>query len=98
MGTYIVVYLMGVKTRKVMVANMIEDFIAITIMVGRVSLQVVRGLIVGMFHFITREVVLNMPRWWVHDFSAIQETGSSVSESSLFCDLVVLWCDFWLAV
>jgi hypothetical protein len=62
-GSYIVVYLMGVKTRKSAIANVIEDLIAMTIMVGRVGLQTIRGLIVGMFHFICREAVLNMTRW-----------------------------------
>jgi hypothetical protein len=57
-----VVYLMGIRTRKSMIANCIEDLVALVIMVARVSLQMVRGVIVGMFHFICREAVLNMNR------------------------------------
>jgi hypothetical protein len=53
---------MGIKTRSSIIANIIEDLIAIIIMIGRVSLQVIRGLIVGMFHFICREALLNMNR------------------------------------
>ena len=59
----IVVYLMGIRTRKFILINMIEDLVAIIIMVARVSLQMVRGIIVGMFHLICREALLNMNRW-----------------------------------
>lgn len=64
---YIVVYLMGVRTRRSVTANMIEDLVAVAIMIARVSLQMVRGVIVGMFHFICREALLNMNRWWSND-------------------------------
>jgi hypothetical protein len=97
-GSYIVVYLMGVKTRKSAIANVIEDLIAMTIMVGRVGLQTIRGLIVGMFHFICREAVLNMTRWWFYDSVANHGLGTACSNTSFSGDLLVLWCDFWLAV
>ena len=66
-GTYIGVYLMGVRARKSIIINLIEDLIAMTIMIARVSLQMVRGIIVGMFHLICREALLNMNRWWIND-------------------------------
>jgi hypothetical protein len=53
---------MGIRGRKSFIVNMLEDMIAMFIMVGRVMLQSVRGVIVGMFHFICREALLNMTK------------------------------------
>jgi hypothetical protein len=41
---------------------MFEDFVAMLIMIVRVLLQSIRGVIVGMFHFICREALLNMTK------------------------------------
>ncbi len=61
-GVYICVYLMGVRGRKSLLLNVLEDLVATIIMVARVILQAIRGLIVGMFHFICREAVLTLSR------------------------------------
>lgn len=57
MGTYLFVYIAGAKGRKSSVITAAEDFIAIAILIARILLQAVRGVIVGMFHFICREAI-----------------------------------------
>jgi hypothetical protein len=54
---------MGARGRKSFIITLLEDIVAIAIMVARVVLQSIRGVIVGMFHFICREALLNMTKW-----------------------------------
>jgi hypothetical protein len=96
-GAYMVVYLMGIRTRKSMVANCIEDIVALVIMVARVSLQMVRGVIVGMFHFICREAVLNMNRWWSTDIWCYSGSAMINDKRSWVIDMILVWVDFWVA-
>lgn len=95
-GTYFFVYLTGTKARKSLSITLIEDIIAVTILLARVLLQAVRGVIVGMFHFICREALLNMTNWWSvssHSNSSISLAKESVSSTfdyiSLITDLFV---------
>lgn len=97
-GTYIGVYLMGVRARKSIIINLIEDLIAMTIMIARVSLQMVRGIIVGMFHLICREALLNMNRWWINDIWVTSGSAGASSRRSCNLDMLTLWVDWWLAV
>lgn len=96
-GVYIFVYLVGVRGRRSFVVNMFEDFVAMLIMVVRVLLQSIRGVIVGMFHFICREALLNMTRWWSSDFALNHQLGSVQSGDSLSLDLLAVLADFGLA-
>lgn len=57
MGTYLFVYVAGAAGRKLSVLNAFEDAVALGILIARVMLQAVRGVIVGMFHFISREML-----------------------------------------
>jgi hypothetical protein len=57
MGTYLFVYVAGAAGRKLSVITAIEDAVALFILIARVLLQAVRGVIVGMFHFICREML-----------------------------------------
>lgn len=57
MGTYLFVYIAGAAGRKYSLITAIEDAAALLILVARVLLQAVRGIIVGMFHFICREML-----------------------------------------
>lgn len=63
-GSYMLLYATGVGGRRNYVVTLLEDSVALIIMVARVVLQVIRGVIVGMFHFICREALLNMRKWW----------------------------------
>jgi hypothetical protein len=76
---------------------MFEDFVAMLIMVVRVLLQSIRGVIVGMFHFICREALLNMARWWSSDFAFNHQLGSVQSGDALSLDVLVMLADFGLA-
>ena len=94
---YIFVYLVGVRGRRSFVVNMFEEFVAMLIMVVRVLLQSIRGVIVGMFHFICREALLNMARWWSSDFAFNHQLGSVQSGDALSLDVLVMLADFGLA-
>ena len=59
---YTCVYLTGGRGRKSLFIMVVEDIVAGVIMVARVGLQVVRGVIVGIFHFICREAILTLRR------------------------------------
>jgi hypothetical protein len=76
---------------------MLEDFVAMLIMVVRVLLQSIRGVIVGMFHFICREALLNMTRWWSVDLAFNHQTGWVQSGESFSLDVLALLADFGLA-
>lgn len=53
---------MGTRGRASLIVSFFEDIIAMLIMIVRVVLQSIRGLIVGMFHFICREALLTMSK------------------------------------
>lgn len=95
-GTYFLVYLTGTRARKSLSITLLEDIVAVTILLARVLLQAVRGVIVGMFHFICREALLNMTNWWTmstHTNSNISLAKESMSSPfdyfSLTIDLLV---------
>jgi hypothetical protein len=50
LGSFFIVFLTGSKTRRSVVITFIEDLLALTILFLRVLLQMVRGVIVGLFH------------------------------------------------
>lgn len=96
-GVSLVAYLMGVRGRKLVVVTFIEDIIAVVIMISRVVLQAVRGLIVGMFHFICREVLLNLVSWWDNDFVSGAEFTSEMCRVRCWYDAMGLASDVLLA-
>jgi len=96
-GAYIFVYLVGIRGRCSLVINMFEDFVAMLIMVVRVLLQSIRGVIVGMFHFICREALLNMTRWWSVDIALSHQSGAVQAGDSFSLDVLTVLADFGLA-
>jgi hypothetical protein len=66
-GTYIFIYTTNTKGRRSLIITIFEDIVSVAILIARVLLQAVRGVIVGMFHFICREAVWNMTAWWTHN-------------------------------
>lgn len=96
-GTYILVYLMGIRGRRSFIITFIEDMIAISIMFARVILQSIRGIIVGMFHFICREALLNMTHWWTHETWFNHGSGLILCDNSFRSDLIFIIVDFFLA-
>ena len=98
---YFVIYLTGARGRKSITITLIEDLIALSILLARVLLQAVRGLIVNMFHFICRETLLNMPKWWTmscyYNSSIGLETESlksSFNNLALSSDLIIVGSSF----
>jgi len=96
-GTYILVYLMGTRGRKSFILTFIEDVVAIAIMIARVVLQSIRGVIVGMFHFICREALLNMTKWWNNEFWFNHGMGAELDSLAGVKDIIGVIADFSLA-
>lgn len=96
-GTTLVTYLMGIRGRGSIIATFIEDLIAFIIMIARVVLQAIRGIIVGMFHFICREALLNMGSWWEYEFLANNKEGEEYLKIAKWYDGISLVSDMLLA-
>lgn len=91
MGTYLMVYIAGAAGRKLSLLTAVEDAAAALILVARVLLQAVRGVIVGMFHFISREMLWNMKGYWTSNNalnSAIAATDTSQTAATPLLKLV----------
>ena len=56
MGCHIFVYLTGSRGRRSLFVVVLEDLIAFVILLSRVSLQIVRGIICGLYHDFFREI------------------------------------------
>ncbi len=80
-GAYIFLYITNTKGRRSLLITIFEDIISMVILIARVLLQAVRGVIVGMFHFICREAIWNMTSWWTHNNHA--NTSIALEDSSL---------------
>jgi len=57
-GSYILLYLNGSKSRKILVASFFEDLMNFFILVVRIFLQFIRGVICGIYHDLLREANL----------------------------------------
>jgi hypothetical protein len=55
-GVYFLVYLNGGRGRKFLLVTLVEDLIAFIILLARVTLQVVRGIICGLYHDFFKEL------------------------------------------
>jgi hypothetical protein len=82
LGSFMVVYVAGAAGRKVSVITIVEDAAAVAILVARVLLQAVRGVIVGMFHFISREMIWSMSKYWTHSSIANDVVSGTASDLS----------------
>lgn len=74
-GAYLFIYITNTKGRRSLIITIFEDIISMVILIARVLLQAVRGVIVGMFHFICREAIWNMTAWWTHNNHANSSTA-----------------------
>ncbi len=88
-GLYITVYLVGSRGRASLVIGCIEDLVAAVILLARVALQSVRGVIVGMFHFIAREAALSIRGWHTYDAKVVGGLAEVGSGYSWGLDLVI---------
>jgi hypothetical protein len=50
LGSFFIVFLSGSKTRRSILVTFVEDLLALFILFLRVLLQMIRGVIVGLFH------------------------------------------------
>lgn len=96
-GTYILVYLLGLRGRSSFIITLIEDIVSIVIMFARVILQAIRGIIVGMFHFICREALLNMTHWWEYDEWFAHSQSFETMSISFSYDIILVLMDFFFA-
>lgn len=97
LGSYSLVYLVGIRSRKSLIINIFEDIGGSSIMVARVGLQAVRGVIVGMFHFICREALLVVEQWWNTDNWFNHNLGNGTRKSGIYRDILNLIRDLILA-
>lgn len=97
-GIYIFVYLVGTRGRPSLIISFFEDLVAILIMIVRVILQSIRGLIVGMFHFICREALLTMSKWWNFDTISGRNIGLAPTRQGEFLYYINLFTDLILAL
>lgn len=67
LGSFFLIFLTGSKTRRSILLTLFEDLLAVTILFLRILLQMVRGVIVGLFHWICRELMFSLRAWWTHD-------------------------------
>ena len=56
-GSYFFIYLNGARGRKLLFVTLIEDIISFIILLSRVTLQMVRGIICGLYHDFFRELI-----------------------------------------
>ena len=56
-GSYFFIYLNGARGRKLLFVTLIEDIISFIILLARVTLQMVRGIICGLYHDFFRELI-----------------------------------------
>jgi hypothetical protein len=96
-GIYIFVHLMGVRGRRSLVITCIEDATAMCIMFARVILQAIRGVVVGMFHFICREAVLNMTRWWINECWCSSGYNDALDIKVYTADIIYIAADICVA-
>lgn len=93
MGTYLFVYIAGAAGRKYSLITALEDAVALLILIARVLLQAVRGVIVGMFHFICREMIWNMSGHWTHNNVMNSSTAMAQQQLSATKPLIQLLFD-----
>lgn len=63
-GTYFFVYLSGAKGRRVLTITLFEDVVNFLILIARVTLQMVRGIICGLYHDFFREATEYLIDTW----------------------------------
>lgn len=88
---------MGIRARRSTIITLVEDGIAVIIMFARILLQIIRGVIVGMFHFICREGVVNMGKWWEYEFTLNSRVGVDVVGGVYYKDILCICADICLA-
>jgi hypothetical protein len=88
-GVYIAVYLVGARGRRNILAGWLEDVASSIIMLSRVMLQAVRGVIVGMFHFIAREASLSASRWRIYEAEFSSNAAEASSSTSMGFDIIL---------
>lgn len=64
-GSYILLYLNGSKSRKVLIVSFFEDLMNFFILLIRISLQLIRGIICGIYHDLLREANIKIIQWLV---------------------------------
>lgn len=96
-GSYMLLYVTGVGGRRNFIVTLVEDVVALVIMVARVLLQVIRGVIVGMFHFICREALLNMRKWWDYEVAGSGSVEGVAGGQPRAEDVIFIVMDILLA-
>lgn len=94
-GCHIFTYLTGSKGRRSFLATMAEDLIAFTILMSRVCLQIVRGVICGLYHDFFREISDMLVDNW-GDFWIFSNSGISIDNSNFLLAFIIFFIDIYL--
>ena len=96
-GNFFFVYLNGARGRKLLLVTFIEDLISFAILLARVTLQMVRGIICGLYHDFFREITeYIIDTWEMYWFYANWQLP--FLKNSFLFDLTLFFIDWYIIV
>lgn len=94
-STHLLIYLNGARGRRSLIATLLEDCVALVILVSRITLQMIRGLICGFFHDFFREISEYLiDTWELYVYYATWQVP--FCKGSFSTDLVSFFIDWYL--
>lgn len=94
-STHLLIYLNGARGRRSLLVTLIEDCVALTILISRITLQMVRGLICGFMHDFFREISEYLiDTWELYMYYATWQVP--FCNSSFSTDLVGFFIDWYI--
>lgn len=95
LGSYFFIYLNGTRGRRSLVFTLIEDLIAFFILIARVSLQMIRGIICGLYHDFFREITEFIIDTW-DSFFYLYSWKMPFLKMSVWNDLLIFCLNVYL--
>ncbi len=92
-GLFFLTYLVGARGKNSGLITAAEDGIVSLILIIRVLLQAIRGIIVGLLHFICRELVWSLAPLWTTNFVVTAQTAESATNPTHTWYIQFLVCD-----
>lgn len=94
-GSYFFIYLNGARGRKFLIITIIEDLISFVILISRVTLQIIRGIICGLYHDFFREIIeFTIDNWEMYWFYINWKTP--FIEQSYVMDYILFFIDWYI--
>jgi hypothetical protein len=95
LGSYFFIYLNGTRGRRSLIFTLIEDLIAFFILLARVSLQMIRGIICGLYHDFFREITEFIIDTW-DSFFYLYSWQMPFLKTSPYHDLLIFFINLYL--